>query len=185
MKIIDITKEMLSAEIYPGDTAPSLNRANTVEKGGYNVSDLACCLHNGTHIDAPLHVKTGGAGAAEIPIEKCFGKCLVISVNGKLGLRAFSEIKRSGIKRVILKNAEITAVSAFMLSLLKLDLLGTEKQSAGNLSVHRSLLSAGTVILEGLDLSAAEDGEYTLCALPLKIAGADGTPVRAVLIRGE
>ncbi|MBP5308885.1 MAG: cyclase family protein [Clostridia bacterium] len=182
MKIIDITKEMLSAEVYPGDTAPVLTRSAVAENGGYNVSDLNCCVHNGTHIDAPLHVFSNGVSASGIDAAKCFGECSVITVNGKITAGTVEKIRASGISRVILKAAFITRESAVLLSELKLDLIGVEAQSVGDLCVHKTILSAGTVILEGLDLRHVADGKYFLSALPLKINGADGTPVRAVLV---
>ena len=183
MKIIDITKEMLSAEVYPGDTAPELVSAAVAEEGGFNTSDLVCCVHNGTHLDAPLHVCQGGASVSETALEKCFGECIVLTVNGEVKSRTAEEIRASGVSRVILKTACITHESAILLAGLNLDLIGVEAQSVGDLSVHKTFLSAGTVVLEGLDLSAAADGKYLLCALPLKIKGSDGSPVRAVLIQ--
>lgn len=182
MKIIDITKEMLSAEVYPGDTAPTVKSTITCEKGGFNTSDLTCCLHNGTHVDAPRHIDDKGIGANGIPLEKCFGKCAVITVNGKLDLKKVSQIKKTGLKKIILRGAEITPAAAFELSFLHLELIGTEAQSVGGLNVHKTFLKSGTVILEGVDLSRVQDGEYVISAFPLKINGADGTPVRAVLI---
>jgi arylformamidase len=182
MKIYDITRELLSAEVYPGDTAPKLVRVATEEEGGFNTSDITACLHNGTHIDAPLHVKEGSASATEIPLDACYGRCAVITVDGKIDLKKVADIKKSGYKRILFRNAEITPTAAFELSFLKLAVVGTELSSIGGKNVHGSFLKHGTMVLEGLDLSSVKDGEYTLCAFPLKIRGADGSPVRAVLI---
>ncbi len=183
MKIIDITKELFSAEVYPGDTAPELTRKTTVKDSGFNTSDVNMCLHNGTHIDAPFHVKESGLSVADIPLEKCCGRCAVITVNGRLNLKIMREIRGLSARRVLLRGAKITPVSALALTHLHLDLVGVDVPSVGDKSVHKILIDSGTVVLEGLDLSLAEDGEYTLYAFPMKISGADGAPTRAVLIK--
>lgn len=185
MKIIDITRELLSAEVYPGDTPPTLTPAARAEEGGFNTSDLNCCVHNGTHIDAPRHVENGGASASDIPLEKCFGPCRVITADGRIRVKDLKAAAAAGVKKVLIRNARIGVLAAIGAALLKLDLIGTEEQSIGDERVHKLLLRSGLVVLEGLDLSNAEDGDYILSALPLKIDGADGTPVRAVLIKGK
>ena len=182
VKIYDITRELLSAEVYPGDTAPRLKQVAVESEGGFNTSDITACLHNGTHLDAPLHVSQKECGVDGVPLEKCFGRCVVVTVDGKVTLNKVVELSKLGAKKILFRNAEITPTAAFELSFLKLDLVGTEQSSIGGKNVHASFLKHGTVVLEGLDLSTVKDGEYTLCALPLKISGADGSPVRAVLI---
>ena len=93
-------------------------------------------------------------------------------------------------KRVLFKGqVQISPSAAFVLSDAGLELIGVEAQSVSppecTAAVHRQLLGAGLVLLEGLDLSRAAPGTYFLFAAPLKITGADGAPVRAVLLERE
>ncbi len=180
MKIYDISKELLSAPVYPGDPTPQVNKTHSED--GFTTSSASFCLHAATHVDAPSHVKEGSPCVNDIPLESFFGPCIVMTAEGKIGLGNVSKIKRSGAKRVLLRGGEITPTAAFELSFLKLSLIGVEGITVGGRNTHKNLLSAGTVILEGLDLSGVPDGEYILSALPLKIDGTDGSPVRAVLI---
>ena len=181
MKIIDISKEMLSAEVFPGDTVPQLERVTAFEKYGFTTSDLRCCLHNGTHADAPRHIGEND-GIDGISLEKCFGRCAVITVNGRLNSAIMRVLGGLSFKRALFKGAEIDMETAEKLSAMRFDLLGVDGLSVGDFNVHKSLLCSGAVILEGLNLKNVEDGEYIIAAFPLKIKGADGAPVRAVLI---
>ena len=180
MKIIDITKELFSTSPFPGDPAPSMKLEKTLEKDGYNLTVCSACAHNSTHIDAPCHFVSGGSTAADIELDKCVGKCVVTDNIGSA-----IEYAERGEKRILLKNVNVTPTQAERLA-SRILLLGIEGESFGSDSapgaVHRTLLGAGVVLLENLDLSAARCGKYFLCALPLKMKGSDGSPVRAVLI---
>lgn len=180
VKVIDISREMISAPVYPGDPAPRLQELSRLSLGdGCNLSALSCCLHNGTHLDAPLHFLPDGEDAAEVPLESCVGECLVVACSGVLLGAQVDALLFKG-------DVTISPSAAFVLADAGIRLLGVEAPSvalpeeAGE--VHRQLLSSGMVLLEGLDLSQAGTGYYYLFAAPLKIAGADGTPVRAVLL---
>lgn len=163
--IIDITQELFSGKVYPGDPEPKLT---VIRSGGYNLSKLECCAHNGTHIDAPLHI--GGSGDIEaIDLNKCMGICAVMDSPPN---------DAANYKKIIIRG-QLTAAQAEKLT--GLDLIGTNEQTIGNEEVHRLLLDSGVVILEGLMLDNVSNGEYTLIALPLKLRGADGAPVRAIL----
>ena len=191
MKRIDISREMLSGPVYPGDPVPRLEAVCRVECGdAYNLSVLHACLHNGTHMDTPRHFFPDGQDAAGIELESCIGKCSVVEFNGLL-LGAQAEQMLPGLQpRVLFKGrTEISPSAAFVLSDAGLLLVGVEGQSVAppecDVAVHRQLLGRGLILLEGLDLALAEPGEYFLFAAPLKIAGADGSPVRAVLMKRE
>lgn len=181
MKIYDITRELLSAPVYEGDASPELKKVTDISECGFATSNLSMCLHNGTHADAPAHAVKGGTAIADIPPDRFVGRCSVITAS-KITPKFVAALRKKSIKRLLIRGTELTAFSAFELNFARLWLLGTERPTIGDLSVHKRLLSAGTVILEGLDLSAVPDGEYLISALPVKIAGADGAPVRAVLI---
>ena len=175
--IIDISRELFSAEVYPGDKKPRL----IVRKKSYgNLSEIECGVHNGTHMDAPRHFVAGGGDIENIALDKCIGKCAVVS-SVTDGIKAAA----SGFKKIILRGCNLTANDAEAFS--GVDLIGIDSQSFGDsedtAAVHRILLGRGVVLLEGLILDNAPDGVYKLIALPLKLAGADGSPVRAVLVK--
>ena len=81
---IDITQELFSSEVYPGDTPPAIRRVSTVEKDGCMVTDLTMCAHNGTHIDAPAHFLAGGMTVDKIDLSLCAGICEVCTFSGVL-----------------------------------------------------------------------------------------------------
>lgn len=188
MRIIDITRELLSAECYPGDPEPKLNRLLKLSQGdGCNLSCVGMCLHNGTHVDAPYHFIEGGATAESLPLNKLCGGVKVVASAETLTRAAAQELMMDKPSRLLIKGAiRLTKEAAEVFA--ELELIGTEGLTVGGeddtAEVHRILLSQGVAILENLELSEAEPGYYTLFALPLKIAGADGAPVRAVLVEG-
>ena len=85
MRIVDITREMMEAPVYPGDPAPRLEPLCRMEFGDVcNTSALYACLHNGTHLDAPRHFVPDGTDAAGVPLEACIGECRVAAWEGVL-----------------------------------------------------------------------------------------------------
>lgn len=188
MKIIDITKELFSAPVYPGDPRPELEPIHRMEEGaGCNLSVLHACLHNGTHMDAPLHFCADGKDMAAVNLEDCIGECSVVCWDGELYGADVENMLPSLRPRVLFKgNVQISQSAAFVLSDSQITLVGVEAQTVepdgGDGSVHRQLLGNNIVLLEGVDLSRVEEGTYFLFAAPLKIEGADGTPVRALLL---
>ena len=191
MILHDISRELLGAPVYPGDPSPSLSALCRMEWGDVcNTSALSACVHNATHVDAPLHFMPEGTDAASLPLENCVGECSVAAFEGiLLGAQAEELLPRLH-KRVLFKGEiEISPSAAFVLSAVGLKLVGVEGQSVAapecDTAVHRQLLGSGMALLEGLDLSRVSPGDYFLFAAPLKIAGADGTPVRAVLVEKE
>ena len=191
MKCIDITRELLSAPVYPGDPAPHMEELRRMRLGDEcNVSALYACLHNGTHLDAPRHFVPDGQAIDDVPLTACVGECSVVEGEGLLLGAQAEELLPKLKKRVLFKGqVQISPSAAFVLSDAGLELIGVEAQSVSppecTAAVHRQLLGAGLVLLEGLDLSRAAPGTYVLFAAPLKITGADGAPVRAVLLERE
>lgn len=191
MKCIDITRELLSAPVYPGDPAPHMEELRRMRLGDEcNVSALYACLHNGTHLDAPRHFVPDGQAIDDVPLTACVGECSVVEGEGLLLGAQAEELLPKLKKRVLFKGqVQISPSAAFVLSDVGLELIGVEAQSVSppecTAAVHRQLLGAGLVLLEGLDLSRAAPGTYFLFAAPLKITGADGAPVRAVLLERE
>ncbi len=182
MNIIDITRELFSTPPYPDDPSASFARHKDMKKGFlYNVSSLSLGAHNATHIDAPLHFFDEGGDVSQIQLEKCFGACRV--VEERFVSLSGAEALCKNTKRLLFKGkVDISAPAASLLA-KHLDLVGTEQTSIGDLTVHKTLLRAGVVILETLDLSEAPAGDYILSALPLKMKGVEGSPCRAILIK--
>ena len=179
-KIHDISQPLRPGiPVWPGDRA--FEAAWTWRKAdgaSCNVGHVAMSCHTGTHMDAPYHFADIGATAETIPLEACVGPATVVRLDRLDGVRAERVLIRSG--------GGVPTVEAVE-RLRGLKLLGTDGASVDvadskTLDVHHALASRGVVILEGLDLSAVADGTYQLIALPLRLVGMDGSPVRAVLI---
>ena len=118
MKAVDISREMLSAPVYPGDPSPSLEALCRLEFGDVcNTSSLHACLHNGTHMDAPRHFVPDGTDAAHVPLDACIGECSVVNFDGLL-LGAQAEALLPGLRsRVLFKGKmELSPSAAFVLA---------------------------------------------------------------------
>lgn len=163
------------------------------------------CLHSGTHMDAPLHFLDGAPGIEQLPLEATVGRARVIEFPGAAAIgRAELEphAVRSG-ERLLLKTSnsgrcwstdEFVADFVYVsqegarylaergVITLGIDYLSVAEPNADGEETHRILMRAGIWIIEGLDLSAVEPGDYDLICLPLRVPGADGAPAR-VLVR--
>ena len=190
MKLIDISRELLSAPVYPGDCAPSVTHvSDTLLGDAATVSEISACLHNGTHLDAPCHFFPGADDVNAYPLDTLCGECFVAQASGILTGEDIEKLlsRRYGIERLLLKgDATLSQSAAFALCDAQLKLIGVEGTSvaaaAETAVVHRKLLAEPIAILENLDLSAVSEGWYLLFAAPIKISGADGAPVRALLL---
>lgn len=198
MKIYDISQEFLTAEIYPGDPCPALTRDMSMDRGDlYTVSSFSACCHNGTHVDAPSHFIAGGKNVGDMDISKTVGKAFVAECQGMIGEKEAEDIlkkaKAHGLeaaKRILIKgDATVTKDAANTFYRGGVSLLGAESQSVGPINapmeVHKILLSAEVVLLEGVRLSEVSEGEYFLFAAPINIGIAEGSPCRAVLVDFE
>lgn len=188
MRIIDISRELSSAPVYPGDPPPKIIPLSRIALGdASNTSALSLCTHNATHIDSPLHFVPDGTDIASVDLDYCVGECSVVEFNGIL-LGAQAEELVPGLhQRILFKGKmELSPSAAFVLSTSGIKLVGVEAQSVAlaecSAAVHRQLLGSGMVLLEGIDLLKVRQGSYFLFAAPIKIAECDGSPVRAVLI---
>lgn len=181
MKIIDISKELFSTPVYQDDPTPKLKFVKDMKKGfEYNLSEISLCPHNSTHVDAPLHFIDSGADVSSIPLEKCIGSCLVVEERFISLTDAEKLCQKS--KRLLFRGKVDISLPAASVFARKLDLIATEQDSIGNTTVHKALLREGVVILENVDLSQAQVGEYLLFAPPIKMQGAEGSVCRACLI---
>ena len=159
-EIIDISKDLLTSELYPGDPRPEVSIFSAIANGdGCNMARISATLHCGTHADAPLHFINGGSSI--------------------------------GAERLLLRSggtAYFDKTGAEEAAYLGFKLIGTDSMSIGGsedqTSPHRALLGDGVAVLENLNLNNVKPGRYFLIAPPVKIAGVDAAPVRAVLISG-
>lgn len=195
MKIYDISQEVFSSQVYPGDPAPKKIKLRSIEKGDeYNLTAFNMCAHNGTHIDAPRHFIKDGQGIDEISLESCVGQAYVVEHSGVVTekdalsiMEKAKETNEEAAKRILLKGyVEISLKAAEALAESGILLIGNEPQTVGPqnepMAVHLALLSEGVVLLEGIRLKDVEEGVYFLNAAPLNLAGSDGAPCRAILI---
>ncbi len=187
MRIYDITQELFSGKVYPGDAVPSYNRVLKISEGApCNLTELKLGAHNATHLDAPYHFYDNGKTIEQLDLFRCIGPCTVTSFEGK-EQEAINRILSKCRKRLLLKgNTEVTLEVAKLLNQHNILLIGIEGQSVGPedapKAVHMELLGEEVVLLEGLVLAEVEEGEYFLSAAPLKLGGSDGAPCRAILI---
>lgn len=190
---------------WPGDEEVRVERTLDMDHGDpYNLSRIRLGLHAGTHFDAPLHYLTGGADIAFMPPEVGIGPARVVEVANHREIAAadLETLSPRQGERLLLKTlnsrrpwwkepfnphyAHLTVDAARYLSergirLLGIDYLSVGPHGEGSGEVHRLLLEAGIWILEGLDLTRVEPGDYELLCLPLKVANGDGSPARAML----
>jgi arylformamidase len=145
------------------------------------------CVHNGTHIDAPNHFISNGKAVHELDLTRFYGECTVVEFSGMITPDDIAPILKKCHKRLLIKGDCVLSDSAALtIADSHVCLIGMENQSVGSIEnpmdSHIALLEKEIVLLEGLDLSDVVVGEYILSAFPLKMQGADGSPVRAVLI---
>ena len=189
MKIYDISQELFSSHVYPGDKAPKRTLISDMTKGAScNVSELEMNAHNGTHMDAPRHFVCDGKTIDELELDRLIGSCAVVSAEGAVEPEFVREVCRKyDVKRILLKGeCHLTKAAADILSECGIVLVGVESQSIATyddpITVHVSVLGQGIAALEGLVLTEVPDGKYFLFAAPIKLGGRDGSPCRAVLI---
>ena len=197
MKIYDITQELFSCVVFPGDPAPKRQILAETAKGDlYNLTTFSMCAHNGTHVDAPFHFVGDGKTIDQLDLTALVGMCYVAEHTGTLSAEDAHAIVEKAIaldpesaKRILVKGkAVISADAAKVFAEAGLVLVGNESQTVGPedapMAVHLILLGADMILLEGVRLGHVPEGLYFLSAAPLNLGGADGAPCRALLIEG-
>ncbi len=209
MRIYDISISLRSGGVvYPGNPPISITAQQAISQGdGANVSRLDFGSHTGTHVDAPKHFFDDGAGVDVMSLDVLMGPARLLEFSdavlsiGEAELRAHD---LAGVTRLLLKtrnsawlasgtsefHVDYTYLApdgaAYLASLgvqlVGVDYLSVEQFHSGHHRTHRTLLERGIVIVEGLLLSEPPAGDYELRCLPIKIAGLDGAPARAVLV---
>lgn len=198
MKIYDITQELFSCKVYPGDPAPQKSEVMRTEKGDIcNLTSFAMCAHNGTHVDAPFHFLQNGKTIDRIDLQKFIGYCYVADHEGEVTaedaiaiLQRARELESAAARKILIKGKSVvTEEAAGVFADAGVDLVGNESQTVGPedgpMAVHLILLGAEVVLLEGIRLSEVPEGVYVLNAAPLNLGGCDGAPCRAVLIENN
>ena len=193
MKIYDISQEVFSCAVYPGDPQPEKQIIYSTGDGDlYNMTAFAMCAHNGTHIDAPFHFLPHGKPVDQMDLTHFVGECYVARHQGDVTAADAETIlmKASGAQRILIAGkATVTAEAAEVFAAGSIKLLGNESQSVGPenapMQVHLILLKQEVALLEGIVLKNVPEGHYFLSAAPLNLAGTDGAPCRAYLIDWE
>ncbi len=204
----DISVSVTSAPIWPGEPMPEIKHLKSIEKGdSVTVSRLNMCVHTGTHIDAPAHFIQGGGTTSDIPLETLVGRAQVVELCGveRIGERELESAGFSGdCQRLLLKTSNsklygrefsrdyvaLTPEGAMWLveqgvAVIGIDYASIEVFGEKFNRTHKTLLEAGVVIIEGLNLGNVRPGLYELICLPLKLEGCDGAPARAILVERD
>ncbi len=207
MKIHDISPPVhAETPVWPGDTPYDFDLVAKIAEGSsVNVGRVVMSVHTGAHTDAPKHFSDAEADIASVPLQKYVGPCVVVDVRPAArgvfpeDLPAALDAQLADTPRLLLRTyeqrparfdeqlAHATPELADWLAARGVLLLGIDSDSmdafeSKELPAHHALLRNGIAILEGIDLSGVAPGPYELVALPLRLVGADASPVRAVLI---
>jgi len=208
MRIIDISLPLRDGMVvWPGDVPFRRRRTQSIAAGHHcNLSKMETGVHAGTHVDALCHFLDGAPSIDRMDLAAFIGPCRVVAIENRVAIER-AELERfdlAGVERVLFKTANSALyerpvfverfigltpeAASYLASIASLRLVGVDYYSIApydsekSVAVHRAILGRSIVPLEGLDLRDVEPGDYQLIALPLRIEGSDGSPVRAVLI---
>lgn len=191
---------------WPGSPPTEVIRSRDMDHGDtVNDSVLRCGVHTGTHVDAPVHFLADGADVTQLPLEVLIGPAVVAMLPDVDAITA-QDLQAlnlpAGTQRLLLRTRNsagwqrgdrafnpdfvaLTADAAQWVVAQGIRLIGVDYLSVQRFrdspETHTTLLGAEVVIVEGLNLAQVEPGTYEFICLPLKLAGADGAPARAVL----
>jgi arylformamidase len=208
MKVYDITIPIYPGmPVWPGDSGVSIEPVSEIKDGdNANVSRISLGTHTGTHVDVPYHFIPDGVTLDGVPIERFLGEVEVVEFLD-VDRITLADLKHAALpaelKRVLFKTCNsrfwargegtfqedfvaLDPDAAQYLVDLGITLVGIDYLSIAPFKdsrpTHEIFLSAGVVILEGVNLSEVPAGRYTLYCLPLKLDGADGAPARVILV---
>jgi arylformamidase len=211
MRIIDISQKIRPGMVvWPGDPQVEVTQVEKISAGDeVNLTRFSMSAHTGTHVDAPFHFIDGGKKVDDLKLEDLCGPVQVIHVPSNVEEIDAALVQNAGIEplteRVLFRTRNsalwanqggeftkeyvgITGEAAELLAGMGLKLVGIDYLSvaAGEhiRRTHETLLGAGIILLEGVDLTQVSAGRYMLYCLPLNLAGADGAPARSVLVEG-
>jgi len=206
MDWIDVSVTLHDGMVHWPDNPPfELRRIMSQEKGDVcTVSSISLSVHTGTHMDAPLHFVKNGSTIDEMPVDSTVGPARVIEIQDRHAIRRKELLNHqiNASERILFKTANsdhawnsdqfeedfifIARDAAEYLAESNIRCVGVDYLSVGGykqdaVETHQALLGAGIWVIEGLNLSGVEPGEYDLVCLPLKLVGAEGAPARAIL----
>ncbi len=210
-RLIDLSHPLGAATPpYPGDGPTVVTAAAAIRREGYRSTRLELCTHAGTHLDAPSHVLDGAPSLDELPPEAFFGRGIVLDLGLLRPKAAIGESllaphaaaaggadfilvntgwsSRWGTETYFIDHPFLTPdgaawLAAFPLKGVGLDTPSPDRPGARDFPVHRLLLGRGAVIIENLaDPGRAAGAPFTLACFPLRLAGGEASPVRAVAI---
>ena len=188
--------------VWPGDTPFEARLTWSIAAGAsVNVAAVSTTLHLGAHADAPFHTEPRGEGVGDLPLERYLGPCRVVKVPAAplIEPRHVEGIDLASPRRLLFRSDSVrdrrgfperfTALSPELAALLGergvllvgMDTPSVDPFESKDLAAHHALARGGVAILESLLLDGVPEGTYELIALPLKLAGLDASPVRAVL----
>jgi arylformamidase len=193
--------------VWPGDPSVDLKLVSKISDGASaNVSHIKMGVHTGTHVDAPFHFLDNGKTIEEIPLSILVGRAYVLHLPNSVRMITAEILQNANIpprtRRVLMRTRNSILWGkknlSFQEDFVAIDeeaseylvnrgvkLVGVDYLSVAPFKnsgpTHRILLSAGVVIVEGLDLSKVSQGRYNFHCLPLKLAGSDGAPARVIL----
>jgi len=192
--------------VYPGNPEIKISAQQSLTRGdSANVSLLSLGSHTCTHVDAPKHFFEDGAGVDTLPLDVLMGPAMLIAMADDVMAVGEAELRKHELRghtRVLIRtrNSRFAGQKPFVrdytflapdgaaylvslgVKLVGIDYLSIEQVHSGHHRTHRTLLEHGVIIVEGLDLSRPPMGPYELRCLPLRLAGLDGAPARAVLV---
>lgn len=195
-------KVSLHSPVFPGDTPFQVLWNERINDGGVaNISTIHMSAHVGAHVDAPMHLDSGAVDVSVLRLERFIGRCRVIDLSDSDRTDPMTEDELASgcyAERVLVKTRKVlpktwtddfrpiepAAVRMLRESgvvLIGLDTPSIDPADSVLLPSHRVALQAGISLIENLDLTEVEAGEYELIALPLKLEGVEASPVRAIL----
>ncbi|MBC2723384.1 cyclase family protein [Desulfosporosinus sp.] len=210
MRVTDLTHSIYSEmPVYPGTEQPILQKANTLEKDGFQEAKITMYSHTGTHIDAPAHMLEDGLYLDHFKIDQFIGKAMIIDFSKVKTpymeldqLRPYEE-KIKSVDFIILKTGwskywgepqyyenfpSLTEEAAHWLSGFKLKGIGIDAISVDDIktttfAIHKLFLSKNILIIENItNLESIDNEDFIISIMPLKTKNADGSPVRAFSI---
>lgn len=203
MKLIDISRPIYTGlAVWPGDGPVNFSFSATKAKGSdANVGRISMSVHAGTHADAAYHYNESGVRIDEMPLDLFVGPARVVDIRGQALITPalLEEFDFAGTPRVLFRSDTWSDTTVFPKSwplldtatpawlaargvrLIGLDVPSVDTLTSTGMPMHHVIDRAGLFILENLDLRDVAPGVYDLIALPLRIKGGDGSPIRAVL----
>jgi len=189
--------------VYPGDPPFEIEPLQRLGSAPFSLSRMSLATHTGTHVDAPAHFLPGGATIDSLPLEILLGKARVVEIPAReridradleprdlrddlrilLKTRMSGQMLKPGFQEdhLYLSGDAAAYLAQAGLKLVGFDYLSVDRYGAPDYPAHHALLEAGVIIVEGLDLSEVEPGEYDMACLPLRVADGDGAPARVIL----